>query len=69
MSQYMTLKQRKRHRELGDELVRLKPSLPPFDYEPGKEPEKDDQYMEVIERFNKIVEEMHEIEEAAKQGH
>ncbi|MBL6692237.1 MAG: hypothetical protein ISP91_17795 [Pseudomonadales bacterium] len=69
MSQFMTLKQRRRHRELGDELNRLKPRLPPFDYETGKDPEKDETYQEIIERFNRIVEEMYEIEEAARRSH
>ena len=50
-------------------LNRLKPRLPPFDYETGKDPEKDETYQEIIERFNRIVEEMYEIEEAAKQSH
>ena len=69
MSQFMTLKQRRRHRELADELNRLKPKLPPFDFESGKDPEEDEKYSEIIEQFQKIVEEMHEIEEAAKQSH
>lgn len=69
MSQYMTLKQRRRHRELGDELTRIKPKLPPFDYVSGQDPEEDERYKEIIEQFQKIVEEMHDIEEAAKQGH
>ena len=68
MSQFMTLKQRRRHRELGDEITRLKPELPPFDYEPGQDPEQDEAYQEVIDLFNALVEEMHEIEEAAKQS-
>lgn len=69
MSQHMTLKQRKRHRELVGEFDRLKPQLPPVDYEPGKDPEEDEKYREVIEAFQKVVEEMHEIEEASRRGH
>ena len=65
----MTLKQRRRHRELADELNRLKPRLPPFDYEPGKDTEQDEAYREVIETFNKLVEEMHAIEQAASRSH
>ena len=69
MTQHMTLKQRRRHRELVAEFDRLKPDLPPIDFEPGKDPEQDEQHREVIEAFNKVVEEMHAIEEAARQGH
>ena len=69
MSQYMTLKQRRRYRELRDEFERLKPKLPPFDYEPGSDPEQDDKYGDVIESFKQVVEEMHEIEEASSRGH
>ena len=66
---FMTLKQRRRHRELVAEFDRLKPELPPIDFEPGKDQEQDEQYKEVIEAFNQVVEEMHAIEEAASQGH
>ena len=69
MTQHMTLKQRRRHRELVADFDRLKPDLPPIDFEPGKDPEQDAQYREVIEAFNKMVEEMHSIEEDARQGH
>ena len=68
MSQHMTLKQRKRHRELVNEFDRLKPRLPPMDYEMGKDPEEDEKYREVIESFQKVVEEMHEIEESSRRG-
>ena len=64
----MTLKQRKRHRELVNEFDRLKPRLPPIDYEQGQDPEQDEQYQEVIEAFQKVVEEMHEIEESSRRG-
>ena len=66
----MTLKQRRRHRELVAEFDRLKTSpylQLPEDYEVGKDPEEDEKYREVIEAFNAVVEEMHEIEEAARQ--
>lgn len=69
MSQHMTLKQRRRYRELTAEFDRLKPKLPPFDYEPGKDPEEDEKYQEVIDLFNQVVQEMHDIEEATRQGH
>ena len=69
MTKYMTLKQRRRHRELVADFDRLKPDLPPIDFEPGKDSEQDVQYREVIEAFNKVVEEMHSIEEDARQGH
>ena len=66
----MTLKQRRRHRELVAEFDRLKQS--PYlqvaeDYEVGKDPEEDEKYRAVIEAFNAVVTEMHEIEEAARQ--
>ncbi len=69
MSKHMTLKQRRRHRELVAEFDRLKPKLPSIDFEPGKDPEQDELYRDVIEAFNRVVEEMHAIEEAASQGH
>ena len=69
MSKHMTLKQRRRHRELVAEFDRLKPKLPPIDFEPGKDADQDEQYREVIEAFNRIVEEMHLIEEMASRGH
>ena len=69
MSQHMTLKQRRRHSELVAEFDRLKPRLPPIDSDPGKDPEQDEQYREAIEAFNKVVEEMHAIEEAARQAY
>ena len=68
MSKHMTLKQRRRHRELVAEFDRLKPKLPPIDFELGKDSEQDEQYREVIEAFNIVVEEMHAIEEAASRG-
>ena len=64
----MTLKQRRRYRELRDEFDRLQPKLPAFDYELGKDPEEDEKYKDIIETFNKIVEEMHAIEEATKRS-
>ncbi len=69
MSQHMSLKQRRKHRELTDEFARLKTKLPPFDYEPGKDLEQDEKYREVIESFNKVVEAMHDLEESTKHGH
>lgn len=69
MSQFMTLKQRRRHRELADEINRLKSKLPPFDYESGQDPEQEEIYREVIDQFQKVVEEMHELEEAVKHSH
>lgn len=66
MSSNMTLKQRKRHRELVSEFDRLKPKLPPVDYLLGNDPDKDEQYREIMDAFNKVVEEMHEIEQASK---
>ena len=56
MSKHMTLKQRRRHRELVAEFDRLKPKLPPIDFELGKDSEQDEQYREVLEAFNIVVE-------------
>ena len=66
---FMTLKQRRRHRELVAEFDRLKPNLPPIDFEPGKDQEQDEHYKEVIDALSHVVEEMQAIEEAASQGH
>ena len=66
----MTLKQRRRHRELVAEFDRLKVSpylRPPEDYEPGKDPEEDEKYRSTMEAMEKVVTEMHALEEAARQ--
>ena len=71
MSQ-MTLKQRRRHRELEDAFRRLKdnPYLQiPEDYEFGINVEEDKKYQQVIEEFQAVVAEMHEIEEIARTGY
>ena len=65
----MPLKQRRRHGELVTEFDRLKKN--PYlqveeDYQFGQNAEEDEKYREVIEAFNKVVTEMHEIEEAAR---
>jgi hypothetical protein len=66
MSQYMTLKQRRRYRELREQFDQLQPKLPPIDYEPGSDPERDDDYRAAVEAFNQVIEEMHAIEEASQ---
>lgn len=65
----MTLKQRRRHRELMDLLSELKshPHLQVTeDYEPGLDPEEDAKREATIEKFKRAMEEVHEIEEAAR---
>ncbi len=67
----MTLKQRRRHGELVAEFDRLKKNPyinVPADYEPGKDPEEDEKYKSAIEALNKVLKEMHDLEEAASQG-
>ena len=68
----MTLKQRRRHRELGDQLAALKNDpylMVPADYEVGKDSEEDEKYQATALRLQDIVEEMHKIEEIGRRGH
>lgn len=68
----MTLRQRRRHRELGDELAKMRNDpylLVPEDYEVGKDPAEDEKYRETIEKFNRITMEMHELEEIGRRGY
>lgn len=67
----MTLKQRRRHRELVAEFDRIKKN--PYiqvseDYEFGKDPDEDKKYEDAIASLNAVVTEMHAIEEAASQA-
>lgn len=68
----MTLKQRRRHSELMAEFERLKkdPYLqpPPDGYEPGADPEEDRKYEDAINAMNTLLEEIHQLEETARQG-
>jgi len=65
----MTLKQRRRQRELIADLDGLKKSpyasVPPG-YNFGEDPEEDKKYEELLKSLGKILEEMHELEEAAR---
>lgn len=68
----MTLKQRRRHRELEEAFARLKKDpyiVPPEDYEFGKDETEDEKYREVARQLGEIMTEMHEIEEIARRGH
>ena len=67
----MTLKQRRRHSELMDQFEKLKkdPYLqPPGDYEVGTDPEEDKKYEKAISAMNALLEEIHQLEETAREG-
>ena len=69
---HMTLRQRRRHRELAGELERMRNNpylFVPEDYEVGKDPAEDDKYRETIDRFNRITAEMHELEQIGRRGY
>lgn len=65
----MTLKQRRRQRELVDEIDRLKRSpysdLPPG-YKHGLNPEEDARYSETIAALMSLLEQLHDIEMEAR---
>ena len=65
----MTLKQRRRQRELIADLDALKKSpcasVPPG-YSFGVDLEEDNKYEELVTALGKILEEMHALEEAAR---
>ena len=65
----MTLKQRRRHRELMDLLdgMRNDPYLwPPEGYSAGENLEEDEKYQVSQDKFRSLVEELHELEESTK---
>ncbi len=65
----MTLKQRRRHGELMGILEKLKsdPLLQtPENYQYGENPEEDAKREATLAKFKAVVEEIHEIEEAAR---
>ena len=67
----MTLKQRRRRGELVTELDALKRnpySKIPNDYVHGENPEEDEKYESALRTLQTIVEEMQEIELAARDG-
>ena len=65
----MTLKQRRRQRELIADLDALKKSpyasVPPG-YSFGEDLEEDNKYEELVTALGKILEELHALEEAAR---
>ena len=65
----MTLKQRRRQRELITDLDRLKKSpyssVPPG-YTFGEDLEEDKKYEDSLKTLGKILEEMHQLEESAR---
>lgn len=66
----MTLKQRRRHSELMQEFDKLKqdPYLQvPADYQVGENTEEDEKYRVTQEKFRQVVEEIHSIEQAARE--
>jgi hypothetical protein len=67
----MTLKQRRRQRELVaqlDELKRDPYAKMPKGYTLGENQEEDEKYMKVLESLKAVVEEMHELEVTARDG-
>ncbi len=68
---HLTLKQRRRYRELLEEFEKLKQdpyTIPPIDYEAGKNSEEDEKYQRAGEAMGAVLQEIHELEEAGKRG-
>ncbi len=67
----MTLKQRRRHSELLDQLHALKKNpnikVPPG-YVPGENPEADEKHQTALKSLESLVEEIYQLEERAKAG-
>ncbi len=64
----MTLKQRRRHGELMTQLEKLKKDKylqPPAGYVVDENPEEDEKYRKVQEKFRALVEELHALEVAS----
>ena len=67
----MTLRQRRRHSELMAQLEAMKrgPYLQlPAGYKLGEDPEEDKKYREAQAAFIKVAEEVHALEEAAREA-
>lgn len=67
----MTLKQRRRHSQLMARLEAMKQSpylKLPKGYKPGEDPAEDQKYREAQEAFMQAAQEVHAIEEAARQA-
>ncbi|MEM7364307.1 MAG: hypothetical protein AAF525_09815 [Pseudomonadota bacterium] len=66
----MTLRQRRRHSELMAQFEKMKkdPYLqPPADYEVGSDPEEDKKYEAAFSAMNALLEEIHQLEETARE--
>lgn len=66
----MTLRQRRRHSELMAQFEKMKkdPYLqPPADYEVGADPEEDKKYEAAFSAMNALLEEIHQLEETARE--
>jgi hypothetical protein len=67
----MTLKQRRRHGELMSQLrqLQLDPYMKlPADYTAGENPDEDEKYAAALETLKAVVEEIHELEVAGREG-
>jgi hypothetical protein len=67
----MTLKQRRRHSELMKELDKLKRDpylMVPESYTFGEDLEEDEKYQTVLASFKSVVEEINNIEVAAREA-
>lgn len=67
----MTLKQRRRHSALIvqlDELTRDPYAKTPKGYTRGENKEEDEKYIKVLESLKSLVEELHDLEVAARDG-
>jgi hypothetical protein len=65
----MTLKQRRRHGELMASLDRLKRDKylhPPKGYQFGGNPEEDAKYEKILTSLQSLLDEMHQLEAAAR---
>ena len=67
----MTLKQRRRHGELMSQLSKLRSDpyvVMPEDYTPGEDSAEDEKYSRALESLKSLVEELHELEVAGREG-
>ncbi len=65
----MTLKQRRRHGELLNQLDKLRRdpyAKVPADYQPGKDEEEDAKYKKVFESLKSVVEEIQALETSVR---
>lgn len=62
----MTLKQRRRHGELMAQIEDMRNNAylwPPKDYESGENEEEDEKYQKTMATFQKLIEELHQLEQ------